>query len=552
VAGEEIEQNVIIRCDSAGAVSAINTFNGSIQSLTDTNEEMLSSFSKPVEHASLHLFNHEVLTSVGLGGQARTMMSLMSAGLNEVAIAAGTTTAAIAPWLLAIGAVAIAYEKLNAYMKASSEKHDEEKKNFQDETKALADFYEQQVNVSKVGREIAGMNLKLVQDDQREKNQELAEYTSKLDESKNKVIEMGEALHKQTSGMTALAKEYGPQAMEFKKFASEQASSQGELQEKIAKVRAELERLEPEIKKYTDLSHGISDASKKFDEDQAAAAQKSEESFNKMMDKADEMAETYAKEYMAAGQSIDLFLKKQQAQIDLDKGEGNKEDEFKAKLEERTAVTLAAYDRMEAKAKEYGMSIKDLEDKKNEYISAQGHKLATEQAQDLGQVGQIFATTYQSMTSEVGSDFAQMVVAHKSWHDSFVSVIKDVETQFISMVTTLLIKMLTLYAIEEATGMSPQGIGFAQNLTGLKFATGTDSVYDRPTSITVGDGGPERVQVTPLGQQPGGSAGQTSISMSVTVNAGSTTDPNTLANIVGQKVLQQIRGQGQLQFVRTS
>ena len=67
-----------------------------------------------------------------------------------------------------------------------------------------------------------------------------------------------------------------------------------------------------------------------------------------------------------------------------------------------------------------------------------------------------------------------------------------------------------------------------------------------------GEAGPETATFTPLGSSistgSGQGGGQTNITINVTANGVS--DPNELARMVGPALIQEIRGQGQLDYTR--
>lgn len=197
----------------------------------------------------------------------------------------------------------------------------------------------------------------------------------------------------------------------------------------------------------------------------------------------------------------------------------------------------------------------------NSEIQALNKRTALEERDQIGQVGQIFASTFQGAVSEVGKDTAQMIVEHKSWHDATISLTKDVESQFISMVTTMIEKWL----IFEALTGGGASVGFANNFVGGAFhALGTDTMVDTPTPFVAGESGPERVTVTPMyagggssgsaaGGQGGGGASVGSTQIVVNVSAaGVVSDLNAFANLIGQKVRQSVAGQGQLPLTRTA
>ena len=210
---------------------------------------------------------------------------------------------------------------------------------------------------------------------------------------------------------------------------------------------------------------------------------------------------------------------------------------------------------IEQKAREHGIGEEQIAASKTQYIAGLSHKLAEEEGADLSHVAQAFSSTFQSASGMVGTAFAQMIVQGKSWHDAFANFTKDLESQFIQMVTNMMIKWAAFTLLTGGFGASA---GFASSFSGwAPHAVGMDSIVDGPTPMMVGEGGAERVQVTPLGGSGGGGSaaggGNGSLSVSVQINApGVVTDINAFSDMVGKSVVQQIRGQGQLQFTRNA
>ena len=558
--GDDASMDIQVTGDGSGAVTAIDSVSNSANNLVSKFDDLKESATSPYEHAGMYLFSRQLLGTVGLSDVARHAMGAIVVAMDGVAAAAGTTTAVLAPWLLAIGFGIVAYEKFGKSVSATSDEAAKQKADFEALTKSLTDFYDTQAKVSQTGRELAGIEMGQKAGEIRAKQQELAGYTAQLDQSNAKIAEQRRQFEATTKGMTALAQKYGPTTIAFQEFVAAQERGQVSIKEHMASTRGEIEKLQPEYDKLKLLAGGASTASTKAAADQAAAAQKADEAFDKMMDKADAMSDSYAKSYQKAGQEIDHFLAKQKAQIEIDNGTGSKDAEFKAHLDARTAQTLASYDTMEDKAREYGLSTVALEESKDARIKSEAEKLKDEQITFIGDVGNAFGSTFQSAAGAVGQALGQMATQHKNFHDTTLTLWKDMESQIISMIASMAIKWAMFTALSggagAAMGMSP---GMISSLTGIKAASGFDGLVGSPTTFTAGEAGSvERVSISPLGSGGGGASGGGSgpggnqnYQISVTVQAaGVVTDVNAFANKVGQQLAQQIRGGGQVSLVR--
>lgn len=157
--------------------------------------------------------------------------------------------------------------------------------------------------------------------------------------------------------------------------------------------------------------------------------------------------------------------------------------------------------------------------------------------------------------NDLGGAFAKSLVEGKNFTDQMHAAFKNMAEQIIQDI----IRMITEWAIFTAmTGMGGGvgGIGMA-GLHKMGFATGGDVMVDRPTLFLAGDNGPEHASFTPLsemgrsGGSGGGGGGGTNIgAIHVTTEVHGVTDPDQVARTVGRKIIEQIRGAGQLAFTR--
>lgn len=182
--------------------------------------------------------------------------------------------------------------------------------------------------------------------------------------------------------------------------------------------------------------------------------------------------------------------------------------------------------------------------KLHEQIDKDTEKMEKQAIQTIDKIGGSFFT-----------GFGQMIVDGKSFTETMTEAFKSMAKQIISDI----IRIATEWAILTSMGFPVGGFGgFAAKAFGGGMATGGDVMVDKPTLFLAGEAGPERATFTPLANMGrsaaagGGSGGGVTIGtvgVSVTVNGVS--DPNKIADQVGLKIIERIRGAGQLGFVRS-
>jgi len=169
--------------------------------------------------------------------------------------------------------------------------------------------------------------------------------------------------------------------------------------------------------------------------------------------------------------------------------------------------------------------------------------------EELGKLSNNIAT---QIGSDFGDAFARSLVEGKSFTDQMKHAFRSMAEHIISDIIQMTIKWMILNAVSH--GAAGTFGSFASH-----YAIGGQVMVDRPTLFMAGEGGPELATFQPLsamsggGSHGGGSGGGNSpaigqIYMPITINGVNDTDK--IAREVGQKIIQQVRGAGQLNFVR--
>ena len=546
--------------DSSGAVAAFDSLTAAqtryFESLADqaeTSSASVGNLNAAFEHSGVHILNHELLGMVGLGGQARATMGLMSAGLGNLAESFGTSLSALAPWLIGIGAAVMIGKKLYESYKDNAGALDEDIKLMEsgiEKTTALSSSFDHyKKSVGELTPELAKLeaaNRSLAEAEKVLLSIELQEKLVRLQEDQAKLAEQTNIATLADAAAAAEYDRYASGSDKAHKANENLTESTSKFDVKAKQLAATIASVQAEL---TILSTGQTDV-KKFLDDETASADAWDASMKKITES-----------NKAATDSFEHFIEQQdkQSRKTADVGDG-KEDQKWAAMRQNAEDTFGEEMRLiDASAATFEQKEQEKEQAArafNTRLSAIDKAQAEDAKGQLNGVQQAFASTYQSMASAAGSGFAQMIVYHKSWHDSFVNFTKDAESQFISMVATMIEKWLLFTAL---TG-GGASVGFASAFTGYKpaaSATGFDGLVDGPTPFLAGEAGQtEHVQISPLGSGSssgggGGSSQNTSVSVSVTA-AGVVTDLTAFANMMAQKTAQAIRGQGQIQMVRGS
>lgn len=164
-------------------------------------------------------------------------------------------------------------------------------------------------------------------------------------------------------------------------------------------------------------------------------------------------------------------------------------------------------------------------------------------------------TAINAINQEQSMAFAKMVVEGQSFAEATAHIWRDLAEQVIAQIEAMMVKMALLYAF---TGGGMQTGGFIGKMLG--FASGGSFVASQATPIIVGEGGqPELVTVTPFSQMgmsatgSGSGAGNgTTISIgTIQTIVQEASDADAIADQVGMKIAQRIRGQGEINFTRS-
>jgi hypothetical protein len=180
------------------------------------------------------------------------------------------------------------------------------------------------------------------------------------------------------------------------------------------------------------------------------------------------------------------------------------------------------------------------------------HKKAREEADRLAKKHDELYKHVKEASDKIIKEFgmanAKMIVEGKSFGEEMGNVFKNMAEMFIELVTEMMVKWVAFQALTGGFGFSEIGVGSFLGV--LPQASGGNYLVERPTMFLAGEAGPEMATFTPLA-----AASKSGNSMSVSIGNVHTEvygvqDADRIANEVGLKIVQRIRGMGDIAFAR--
>jgi hypothetical protein len=240
-------------------------------------------------------------------------------------------------------------------------------------------------------------------------------------------------------------------------------------------------------------------------------------------------------------------------------------------LTKKNAALQVKLDQLTFSINHQGKAWKDVMKAANEnWAEVQKGLDATEKANDKTMdniTKKVFKAT-DDIAKAFGAAFAQNIVEGKDMGVELEDQFKKMAERFIEYTISMMIVWAALKALMEIwggpgiaafktaalasyPGLAQMGISTA--VSGGNQAVGGDMFADKPTMVMFGEAGPEMASFTPLsgGGRSSGQSGQGDIYIgNITTTVSGVNDPDTIARQIGQKIVQQIRGQGQINFAR--
>ena len=585
---DESTLNIVVDGDASGGVQAFDSMDTAVNQFGGDLDGLKARMTSPYEHAGLFLFSRQVLGLAGLSDVARHAMGAITLGFEEVAVAAGTTVAEIAPYLLAIGLIIVGIEKFVKSHKDAKQSTDDLVKSEDEELKStratLQAFDDYAAAGGRLTPELAAVKVATDNLYQSQTRLMALDLQHQLDETNAAIAKIKDSFApalNATAGYAAELDKYQTGSAEAATATTavthvldEHAKSTAALDQKVAILQERLKRyadtgdLTPTMDKVKTLTDDLNE--------QAASVAELGKVWQKNADDVNKAADQ-----MLAGQTK-LSTDTQKMDDEDAAFTQNMWDKKSAAAKKSMDQTLASIEQTYKKAKDEaeGYGIEDV-GLTNQYEAAKAaaRKLYMDksdadaraffglQATMTQGFEQIGISSFNQLANGVSSSFAKMVVEGKNMAVSLDQVFKSMAESFITAVGDMMIKWLAFKAVMGVVGAAAPGAGGAfaglpgmdmggGGLTVPGFANGGDFLATHPTLIAVGDAGPERVTIVPSGMSApsgsGGSSGGGGDTYNISVPVSGAGDPDTVAQKVVQYLLQQTKGRGQVNSIGPS
>jgi hypothetical protein len=502
--------------------------------LKQGQNDLISSLQKPAQHVALKTMSDEMLRAIGYTGNMRTASNLLDVAIMKLGGAIKLTTSAIFPYVAILGGVvailskvksahaesAIASENAAKQLHAQATEYESSKEKIDAYGKSIGVLPQYLRDLKKSLEEATAATTaqmkaaSLIKLQEKSKEYEalkikLSEYKQEVDKITAAYPHMAETGNKayieNVTGITRLKKEISdliPKISDLDremKIITANAISQGK---GFADAAAEMEHYKQVAKDAADER----DRNKKAQEDAAKASIEASELNSKLLER----------EYNNSVKNFENFKKNIQ-------NKQREEKEFQQTLREANAMEQALF--------------------ANEKTGLTVSAVAFTKLKDTASI------CYNQMMSGMGQAAAKMIVEGEDFGIAMQNVFKSMLESFIAAIIEMTARWLAFQALTAAFGSSSSIVSFISG----SHATGVDTLVDRPRLLQVGENGPERVTVTPItgttgGMVAAGAGGGMNITIPMTIN--STANASQLANEVGRKIISQIRGLGQNNFVR--
>ncbi len=483
--------NIAIMTSGASqAKAALDEAAGGLRNISEKHQEMAGHFQEKIQHIGLKLFAADAIKSIGLGGETRMMLGLVNSALMGAATAAGVGSGGILLLVTAFGTLSQIIQTVLAHQKGLNE-------------------------------ELAKLNKS---------------HGEELDVT-NKVIKSIEAYEKETGNVPAYLK-----AWEESEKALQKAQVDRQIQGDKAQIstltllnnqgKLHVAQLKDEIVEQEKLLRMLKSSGV---DSTTVAAQTAQ-------------LEKMRKEY--SNQTLEIS--KNKAQVDQlivsvkmlgKEGTSNLDDLTEAHKKIREAAEATSKAESEADTARY------------QNWAMLGQKQTKEHEKMYTKMRETAMHTLDAINTTQSNAFAKAIVEGKSFSDQFTHIWRDIAEQVIAEIERIIVKMLVLAVIEKSIGFGSVAGPSAATLSFIGHASGTNQLVTSPKLFLAGEAGPEFVSITPTGggsggRSSGGGGGGTSFG-DIYVSVQGVDDPARIADAVGQRIIENIRGRGQLNFLRT-
>ena len=570
--GDDSDLNLNVSANTAGAVSTMDGLTSSVSEFDARVEALGNTFSRPLQSVGVHMFGRELLTTMGLGMEARPIIMLLNVAVTELGTAFGFAAGPMG--LLVMGLVAVAavgykvIESHNKHKESLVQLLDTQVKSFESSKKTVEVFDELHKNLTtKLSPAMQAYEKDIRAKNAAESSSAIGTLLTQIKEEKESIDKLSTAntfytktLHDNKDAIDNATKSIGygmsPATAIFLDQMGRFSFSLGENKKKLKELTSEMTANQAQAEA---LAHGFATAALYAESlsKNTKDASKAEEGLTRQIDALNSMQKQYAAEGLALTGTV---WQTRTAKI-------------QAELEKETRAIMDHYHKGVEAAKKDGTDTLALKVAAlNAIAAAQGKAAEQGEAKEAEWFGissgfmtglsDIRSNTFKSMADGVGNAFGKMVVEGANWNKSMTALFKDLKEQFISAVVSMMVKWAAFSALKGmgliATGGAAGAVFAAQGFVGT---------VSKPTTFVAGEAGEEFVSIIPksqmgFGMQPlssgmslasgaagaGAGGGNTTVNNYFTIPGAD--NPQAVADAVMQKIIYAVRGRGQIPFVR--
>lgn len=485
--------------NSQGAVQAFDSLDRSVANLGDRMHGLGETFQRPLEHVGVHLFGRELLTTMGLAGEARPVIRLLEVAVLSASEAFGIATGPIGLLIFGLGALAAIIYKVVEHHKAHKESLDK----------------------------IIDTNRNAIKS-----NEDLLEKIHDYQTAVGHLTPEIEALRGATDRLTAAQR-----AQQEQTVSSQVAALKAHLQA-LGEERAALQQV---LRVNEDLNKSYADGAEAHVVNTAAIGIERQRLHELNTERDKELQQLKSSEAELAA---------------LRRGYAGVVDQ----MEKETKAAKDATAAQKEFDKEVQKGFREMDRHREESLSKTMHFFGAQKDQ-AAVFSQAAGHAFNQVASNWSKNVSDMIFDGDRWRQSLGDILKDVVKMFFQAMLEMEIRYAAFAAFTGMGfgGGAAMGGAATRGMPGFSsapmFATGFDGVFSEPTTIVVGDGGePEHVKVTPQSRASGESAragesgGGRSLVVNLTNNIYQANDPDA----VGRAIVRRIRGLGEINFLRTA
>jgi len=471
-----------------------------INSVTSSSTNLQARFQERFQHIGLMLFAGQAMQSIGLAGETRQAVLLMNTALMGAEAAAGLSSGGLTLLITILVALAAAVYKVSTAHKDESETVQKSI----DQTQQSIDTYQKEIDQLNKFQQAGGSLNKALADLLKADQLVANDLKSNLHDAQQKEITL---LQEQQAALQRSA----------------------DMHAAFAKVMDYLKTIIMEMLKPLTALVGMTQSLGQYFDSMLPSVTKHVALTGELKTKYDEL------DAKIASLKADHKAFSDSAISDLDK------------QKQRMDMLINEY---VTKMQDSAQAMEDSQSKELEFWDKQIDKMTKDQQKQLDEQVRQAKTAADKIGSDFGTMVSDMLVKGESFTQAFQNMFQQMAEQIISWIMKMIAEWAIFTAMSAMGG--PLGSVGAAGLSGMGFATGGSVFADSPTLALFGEGGPEMATFTPMsggGEPPIGGGGGGDMYNSITVNVQGVVDQN-MVNKIGQTIVEQIRGMGQINFSR--